>query len=644
VNVAVHHLVARDVLVPDLLRVTLDERAGMATPSVFAVYEDHQVDAPLRGLVTREQIGRFSQRIFADLLPRAHGEPVQADASLETVASHMEAAPTCALAVLDNGGRFLGAVTREALWTAMLDQQRRLFAEVTTREALQRAMLRAIPDHLLCVDADGRLFPIYRDADRSEPSPSAGDTRAPHPVLLESEDSVGKRLVEAFPADVAAILNEGVKQSVLSGKPAQASFNVSNGDVISQYEARFVPWGKRKVLIICRDVTEVNALRAKLVMSDRMVSIGMLAAGVAHEINNPLTYVSTSLEALRHLLIPEIARSPALSEATAFLDDMRDGLDRVGRTVRDLKLFSRSEEPSRAVVDLKEVLGRVLRIANNEIRHRATLVLDLADVPLVDANDGQLGQVFLNLLVNAAQAIPEGDAEGNEIRVVTWTDAAGRAVVEVHDTGSGIPDEIKTRIFAPFFTTKAPGFGAGLGLSICHGIITAHGGDLEVESTVGRGSTFRVVLAPSLPAGPPPAPPRSGLGLQPPIGRFLVVDDEVAILKIYPRYLGKTQCVACASGREALELFRRGERFDVILCDLMMPQTSGIDVYEELVRTVPDQAARMIFVTGGAFTDRARRFLGDLNNPTLDKPFDSAHLFEAMTRVLSKVAEPGAAG
>jgi CheY-like chemotaxis protein len=388
-------------------------------------------------------------------------------------------------------------------------------------------------------------------------------------------------------------------------------------------------------------VTEVNALRAKLVVSDRMVSIGTLAAGVAHEINNPLTYVSASLEVLRDLLLPEIARNPALSEATTLLDDMRDGLGRVGRTVRDLKLFSRSDEPSRAVVDLKEVLARVLRIANNEIRHRATLVLDLGLVPLVDANDGQLGQVFLNLLVNAAQAIPEGNAEGNEIRVVTRTDARGRAIVEVHDTGSGIPDDIKTRIFAPFFTTKDPGVGTGLGLSICHGIVTAHGGDLEVESTVGKGSVFRVVLVPSAALVAPaatasPEALKPGRKVQPPTGRFLVVDDEVAILKMYPRYLGHSQCVACASGRDALERFRRGERFDAILCDLMMPQTSGMDVYDELLRTVPDQAARMIFVTGGAFTDRARHFLKDLTNPTLDKPFDSAHLFEAVAGVLAK--------
>lgn len=639
-----NHLVASDALVPNMLRVTVDERVGTATPSVFAVYQDDQPGATFLGLVTLQQAERFSQRIFADLLPGVHCEPVTADASLETVASHMEAAPACALAVLDDRGQLIGAVTREALWTTMLTQQRMLFEELTARESLQRAMLGAIPDQLLCIDAEGRLAAIDRGQSRPEPLPSEGDTGGVPPAAMEPEDSIGKRLSEVFPADVARTLKQGVAQSLSSGQPGQAAFSVSDGGVTVQYEARFVSWGGDKVLIICRDVTEVLALRAKLVMSDRMVSIGTLAAGVAHEINNPLTYVSAGLETLRELVAPGASRSDVVAETTAVLDDMRDGVDRIAGTVRALKLFSRSEEPTRTPVDVKEVLTRVLRIANNEMRHRAKVVLELGDVPMVEANDGQLGQVFLNLLVNAAQAIQEGDAEGNEIRVVTRTDAMGRANIEIHDTGSGIPDDIKARIFAPFFTTKELGVGTGLGLSICHGIITAHGGELEVESTVGKGSVFRVVLAPSVAAVVPrvtaaPAARRNATSLRPPSGRFLAVDDEGAILKLYPRYFGAAHCVTCSSGQEALQRFRDGERFDAILCDLMMPQTSGMDVYNELVRISPDQAARIVFVTGGAFTDRARNFLKSLKNPTLDKPFDAAHLFEAVIRVSEKATQ-----
>ena len=634
-----NHLAARDALAPTVKRVSVDERAGFATPSVFAVFETLEPDAPLMGLVTLEQAGRFSQRIFADLLPRDPGQPVKADADLETVAVHMAAAPMSALPVLDDVGHLLGAVTRESLWAAMLIQQRNLLAELAARESQQRAMLGAIPDRLLCIDAEGRLYPVDRSLDGANVSGLLAKDGVPD-GSVEPAASVGKRLAEMFPPEVAATLKEGAQHALASKKPWHAAFSAPNGDVTAQYEARFVSWGDGNVLIICRDVTEVNALRAKLVMSDRMVSIGTLAAGVAHEINNPLTYVSANLDMLRDVLEPEIAANRALGEVSSLLDDMRDGLDRVGRTVRDLKLFARSDEPSRAPVDVKEVLARVLRIANNEIRHRAKLTLTLGAVPLVEANDGQLGQVFLNLLVNAAQSIPEGAADQNEISVVTRTDARGRAVIEVHDSGSGIPDDIKTRIFAPFFTTKEPGVGTGLGLSICHGIIEAHGGDIELDSTVGKGSVFTVALPAARDAVAAAAPRRAPLTatgrplVGVPVGRFLAVDDERGILLAYPRLLGADQCVTCNSGQEALELFARGERFDAILCDLMMPQTSGMDVYDELARTAPDQAARMIFVTGGAFTDRSRAFLASRSDRTLDKPFDANALFQSVAQVL----------
>jgi len=320
------------------------------------------------------------------------------------------------------------------------------------------------------------------------------------------------------------------------------------------------------------------------------------------------------------------------------LQDIRDGVDRVQRTVRDLKLFSRSDELSRTVVDLKEVIVRVLRIANNEIRHRAILYLELGAIPLVDANDGQIGQVLLNLLVNAAQAIPEGAADRNEIRVVTRTDPQGRAIVEIHDTGSGIPDDIKRRIFDPFFTTKDVGVGTGLGLSICNNIVVNHGGDIQVDSTVGQGSVFRMVLpastaAPVVISAKRGSPPSTHSATRP-IGLFLIVDDEPAILAMYRRLLGADQCVSCSSGRQALDLIRQGDRFDAIVCDLMMPDTSGMDVYDELARIAPEQAARVVFATGGGFTDRSRSFLAGRTNQVLEKPFKATVLFDCLTRVV----------
>ncbi len=284
---------------------------------------------------------------------------------------------------------------------------------------------------------------------------------------------------------------------------------------------------------------------------------------------------------------------------------------------------------------MTHILELSIKLANNEIRHRAHLTRDFGGVPSVCANEGQLGQVFLNLLVNAAQSITEGAATRNEIRAVTRTNQNGDAVIEIHDTGAGFSDEIRARIFQPFFTTKPVGSGTGLGLSICHGIVASHGGSIEAESTIGKGSVFRVVL-PATTVSPrtrSSIPPRLAAR---PTGRFLVIDDEVAIARTYCRLLGTDQCVTCLSGAEALAMLRAGERFDAILCDVMMPETSGLDVYNALLSIEPEQTKRMIFVTGGAFTNRARHFLASLPNSVIQKPFETAYLFGCVERVLQR--------
>ncbi len=195
----------------------------------------------------------------------------------------------------------------------------------------------------------------------------------------------------------------------------------------------------------------------------------------------------------------------------------REAARRVRQIVRDLRIFSRSEVDATGPVDLTAVLESTLRMAWNEIRHRARLVKDFEAVPAVEGNESRLGQVFLNLIVNAAQAIPEGRAESNQIRVRLAQAQSGQVEVAITDTGPGIPPEVLQRLFTPFFTTKPPGVGTGLGLSICHKIITSIGGSIEVDTEVGRGTTFRVLLRPALrhpsrPRGPPRPgrPPRPG--------------------------------------------------------------------------------------------------------------------------------------
>jgi CheY-like chemotaxis protein len=294
--------------------------------------------------------------------------------------------------------------------------------------------------------------------------------------------------------------------------------------------------------------------------------------------------------------------------------------------VRDLKTFSRVDGDHRARIDLRAVIESSINLAFNEIRYRARLVEDYGAPPPVLANEARLGQVFLNLLVNAAQAIPEGHVDENEIRVTTRTDERGRAVVEIRDSGAGIPRESLGHIFEPFFTTKPRGEGTGLGLSICRNIVAALQGEILIEGAAGGGTVVRVVLpaAPQKIETAPAASPGPAPVAQARRGRVLVVDDEPSICKALRRALREHDVVTCTSAREALERIRLGERFDVVLTDLVMPEMTGMELHANLLALAPDQAERIVLVTGGAFTQAAREFLTIVPNARIEKPFDPA--------------------
>jgi two-component system, cell cycle sensor histidine kinase and response regulator CckA len=390
--------------------------------------------------------------------------------------------------------------------------------------------------------------------------------------------------------------------------------------------------GEPAIVEIGPDAT-ASMLRVQMTPTDQLASAGSLASGIAHEINNPLTYVLANLDCIREQLRLHAARLPApvYVELDEIANEAKIGAERVARIVQSIRIFSRVDDEQRAPIDLAGVLEAACALAWNEIRHRARLVKIFRPLPSVDANDARLTLVFYNLFINAAQAVPEGRADENQIQLKTWTDG-GRAVVEIRDTGTGIAPVHLPRIFDPFFTTKPQGIGTGLGLSICHGIVSALGGEISVETTVGVGTAFRVTL-PAYGGSPRAAvvPTRvsTGTGRS---GRILVIDDDAAICTAIRRTLGRRhQVMTTTSGREALDRIRGGERFDLILCDLMMPVVTGMEVHAEVAQVAPDQADRMVFLTGGAFTSAARDFLQSIPNERFDKPFDGGRL-----RVLAK--------
>ncbi len=249
------------------------------------------------------------------------------------------------------------------------------------------------------------------------------------------------------------------------------------------------------IALIGRDVTERKQLEARLLVSERMASLGTLAAGIAHEVNNPLAYVTANLE----FVIGRLREADAsvqggrTSELIQALTEAHEGADRVRKAMGDLKTFSRPDDEASGPVDVRRVVESAVNIAWNEIQQRARLVNECVDVPKVQANEAQLAQVVLNLIMNAVQSIPEGDPARHEIRIATRR-SGDRVAIEVRDTGSGISEEVRGRIFDPYFTTRPVGTGTGLGLSVCHSIVTLLGGEIEVESEVGHGSLFRVLL------------------------------------------------------------------------------------------------------------------------------------------------------
>jgi signal transduction histidine kinase len=246
---------------------------------------------------------------------------------------------------------------------------------------------------------------------------------------------------------------------------------------------------------------ELQAAESQLVHSEKMASLGRLVAGVAHEINNPVSFIANSVSPLKKRLAkaaeaPPEAAARLLAEAGEIVDILATGAARAAAIVKDLRSFSRLDEATRKAVDLHEGLEVSLRLLEHRWRGHITVARDYGTLPPVDCDPGQINQVFVNILANAC------DALGDRGTLALRTRADGDTVrVEIRDDGPGIPPDVRARIFDPFFTTKDVGAGTGLGLSISHGIIAAHGGRIEVESAPGQGATFTIVLPASQPAG-----------------------------------------------------------------------------------------------------------------------------------------------
>lgn len=378
------------------------------------------------------------------------------------------------------------------------------------------------------------------------------------------------------------------------------------------------------------DQGDPKKLHRQLEMADRLASLGTIAAGVAHEVNNALAVVQANATfSLSELRGHQCTWVESTIEALA---DLQIAASQIGGIVASLRALSQPAPSTPGRADIGRAIDWAIRATAHELRPRARLVTQLGNLPEAKADETRLGQVFVHLLLNAAQAIAPGEADRHQVRIVGRMDDSGRIAVEVADTGCGMPPEVLERIFEPFFTTR-PGAGAGLGLSICRGIVASAGGELRVESQVGQGTVVCILLPRAIPEEPAATPPPDPAPAILRRGKILVVDDEPLVLKSVRRILGEHEVVCVESARAALGLLEAGERYDLIFCDLTMPAMSGVDFHEELLRSHSTEARSVVFLTGGPVTPRADDFLQSVPNLRVEKPFE-VQSFRLMVRQL----------
>ena len=474
-------------------------------------------------------------------------------------------------------------------------------------EAVLDRLIQAVPGGVVYVAADGAVL-------------RAND--AALAFLGYSYDALTRRYTRDFAGDTwlesgepCRVTDYPVTEALTTRNPAgPKTIGVQQPDGNVRWAVfRAVPVDGGGAVVTFLDITERRERQRRLAQSERLASLGRLAAGVAHEINNPLTWVMLKLE-------------QALDQPTAD-DSVREalaGLERVASIVDDLNALSRVDRTPPVAFDVHPCIERAIALSQTEARHRAVLRVAMGDqVPPAFGEPSRVVQILLNLVLNAVQSIPPGARKDHQVTVHTTVDG-DHVEISVTDTGPGMEPRVLDRALDPFFTTKAPGEGTGLGLAISHALAVAMDGELRIDSQLGKGTRARlrlpvatVPVAAEPVTGPTPTPARPR--------RILVIDDEPQITKMLVWALRPHEVTTASDGREALARIRQ-EAPDLIVCDLMMPEITGMMVHATLATERPELLSRIVFITGGVYTPEARAFVERDDVVCLAKPFTMAQL------------------
>jgi PAS domain S-box-containing protein len=448
---------------------------------------------------------------------------------------------------------------------------------------------------------------------------------------------IGQPMADHLPAEQVRVMGERLARVARGERldPIEYSSTRPDGSVAYvEISSSLIDWdGRPAILAFGRDVTERRRMQEGLIHADRMAAIGALAAGVAHEIANPLSYTLLHLQRLRNQLPDLVADDERRAAITRIIDEALHGGDRVRTTVRDLLEFSRRDAGGDGPVDVRTVLETSLRLVAANMRDPIRVAREYVDVPRVPASPRRLEQVFVNLLINACQAFGDEPGEGACITVGIGRSGESGVQVIVADNGPGIPASDRERVFEPFFTTKPSGVGTGLGLPISRAIVEAAGGRMEVGDAPGGGVEVRVHL-PALRSAEADAGGAAVTASERP--RVLVVDDEPLVARALEALLGEDYTVTVAGGGpEALQQLLGPDEFAVVFCDINMPAMNGFELYDRARASRPEYAARFIFLTGGALAAMAPEQTAAHAHRIIAKPFVPQMLFDAARRVIS---------
>jgi PAS domain S-box-containing protein len=541
---------------------------------------------------------------------------------------------------------------------ALIVQFEERFAEAYTQRALlaseerYREIFELATDVLATADREGRLTQL-----NARFEPLLGQT---------AEAWLGRPLADlVVPADTPA-LRDAITAALGGAPPREVTVRYAAREGSSRVMSVRVSSLSRgeALLVVMREVTDEVAQRAQILLNEKLASIGQVAASVAHELNNPMAWVMANLEQIRGVAIrllhaarhaPDApAEGPANNDELVRAIDTIDqschealvGVERMRDIVTDLNVFSSSNERRPERMELVDVIELALRMTGPQLSQLCRVERLYGDMPQLVGYPGKLSQVFVNLFINAAQAMPPRPRDENVVRV-TARYSAGRGAasaesgegaheIEVEDNGRGMTPEVIEHMFDPFFTTKEEHARAGIGLWVSRKILEEQRGAMTVESTPGEGTRFTIRLHGLDPAAHPAAPEPMDTPVPPRRATLLFVDDEPMLLSAFARAFDEDHEVLIAeSGEAALDLLRaRCGRVDAIICDLLMPRMSGMDLYDVVGEQFPSLRSRMAFMSGGAFTARAREFIERVDNPKISKPIALGDLERAIADLL----------